>query len=376
MLRPHDLAASPALHPPPSLSLRPALGWRVSPPPADPADPAAVARALRDYLAPRVGAGELQFAEGPAEIPHGWETYVYRFRLRAGRALPRPFDRPLILRIYASPQGVPRARREFAIQQSMAHHGPAVPEPLLAEQDCDLFGGPFLIMEEVPGETLLDYLRRHNLHILWVARQLAEEHVGLHRRRAEDFPYRAGPFLERRLGELHKMVLAHGLTGLKEGLDWLRAHRPEEPARPAPLHLDFHPINLMVHPDRPTVVLDWSEADVGDRHADVATTVLLLRSAPLQGASLRERLLTPLTRWALARRYLRVYGSCLPLDRRVLRYYLAWAALRRLGVCGMWLREGPQCNGCKPSSIRLVKCGHVETLQDCFRRWTGVEARV
>src|SRR5262249_47729438 len=68
----------------------------------DPASAAAVSRALAAYLAPRLGAGELHFAEGPDEIVHGWETYVYRFRLRAEGALPGPFDRPLVLRVYAS----------------------------------------------------------------------------------------------------------------------------------------------------------------------------------------------------------------------------------------------------------------------------------
>jgi hypothetical protein len=82
-----------------------------------------------------------------------------------------------------------------------------------------------------------------------------------------------------------------------------------------------------------------------------------------------------LARWVLIRNYLRVYHRRPGLDRRTLRYYLAWAALRRLGVCGMWLRAGPQSNGCKPSSICNLQTGHVEALQECFRRCTGVEAR-
>ena len=342
----------------------------------DPASAAAVARALPAYLAPRLGAGELHFAEGPDEIVHGWETYVYRFRLRAEGPLPGPFDRPLVLRIYGSAQGVPRARREFAVQRALHLAGQPVAEPLVVEDGCGLFGSPFLIMEYLPGETLLDYLRHHKTHVLGVGVRLAEQHARLHRLPASDFPAPAGPFLERRLAEVGAFVRNYGLEGLAAGLDWLRTHRPGEPERPALLHLDFHPVNLMVAPGRPPAVLDWSEADVGDRHADVAATVLLIDSAPVENARLLDRLLDPPARWVLIRSYLAVYHRRLGLDRRTLRYYLAWAALRRLGMCGMWLRAGPQSNGCKPSSIRHLRTGHVEALQDCFRHCTGVEARV
>jgi aminoglycoside phosphotransferase (APT) family kinase protein len=335
-----------------------------------------VARGLLAYLTPRLAVGDLGFAEEPVEIPHGWETYIYRFRLRARGPLPPAFDRQLILRIYASPQGIPRARHEFACQRFLDEAGYPVPEPLFLEDDCDLFGGPFLIMECLPGETLLDHLRRHNLHILRVAAELANQHARLHAWPVGDFPAPPRPFLERRLDDLARQAHAYRLTGLTVGLDWLRARRPQEPATPCLLHLDFHPINLMVDAGRLVGVVDWSEADAGDRHADVATTVVLMYTTPVEGISLRERLLTPLVRWLLIRSYLRVYAARQGLDLRTLRYYLAWATLRRLAVYGLWLRAGPQCTGCKPASIRHLKANHVEMLQECFRHWTGVKARV
>jgi aminoglycoside phosphotransferase (APT) family kinase protein len=320
--------------------------------------------------------GELGFAEEPVEIPHGWETYIYRFRLRASGPLPAAFDRRLVVRIYASPEGVPRAQHEFACQHFVDKAGFPVPEPLLLGEDCGLFGGPFLVMECLPGGTLLDHLRRHNMHILRVAAQLADQHARLHAQPVGNFPVSPGPFPERRLDNLAEQARTYRLTGLTAGLDWLRAHRPGEPASPCILHLDFHPINLMVDNGLPVGVVDWSEADVGDRHADVATTVMLMYTTPVEGTNLRERLLTPVVRWFLIRHYLRVYACRLGLDRRTLRYYLAWATLRRLAVYGLWLRAGPQSTGCKPSSIRHLKPGHVKTLQECFRHWTGVEARV
>jgi aminoglycoside phosphotransferase (APT) family kinase protein len=344
--------------------------------PADPASAAAVARVLLGYLEPRLEAGELAFAEAPEEIQTGWETYIYRCRLRGRRPLPRPFDRRLVLRLYASPQGVPRACHEFAVQRALFRAGYPVPEPLLVEEDCGSLGGPFLIMECLPGETLLDHLRGHSMHVLWVAAQLAEQQVRLHRLPPEDVPAPPGPFLERRLEELRDLVNTYGLDGLAAGLGWLRARRAAEPASPCVVHLDYHPINVLVHEGRPPGVVDWSEADVGDRHADVATTLLLMYTVAVAVTCLRERLLAPLARWVLIRNYLRVYGRRLRLEPGTLRYYLAWTALRRLAVAGMWLRGGPHCHGCKPSAVGHLKTVYLERLQEVFRRCTGVPVRL
>jgi len=51
--------------------------------------------------------------------------------------------------------------------------------------------------------------------------------------------------------------------------------------RPAALlHLDYHPLNVMVADRAVTGVLDWANAAVGDPRADLARTVTLLRLPP------------------------------------------------------------------------------------------------
>ena len=343
---------------------------------ADLNDPAEVAEALAAYLEPRLGVGKLGFSSEPREAPDNWETHIYRFQLRAERPLPQAFAAMLVLRAYSNFRSIPRARHDFVAQRHMGNLGYAVPSPLLVEDSCDVLGGPFLVMPWVPGETLLERLRQRFCLFLWVAEKLAEMHLHLHALSSDGFPSKREPFLDRRLEDLCTMIRDHGLEGLELGLNWLLAHRPAAPECPRILHLDFHPINLVVRDDRVVAVLDWSDSDVGDIHADVATTLVLLRSAPVTTHTVAERFLARPARWALRRRYLRTYSRHTPLVKNVLRYYVALASLRRLAVCGAWLRAGPETTGFKASSIEYVTTGQIKALEHCFQKASGARARL
>jgi hypothetical protein len=139
------------------------------------------------------------------------------------------------------------------------------------------------------------------------------------------------------------------------------------------LHLDFHPVNLLVDNGQCTGVVDWCDSDVGDRHADVSVSLLLIESTPMNRLSPLQRFLTPVGRFMLRRRYLRAYNRLFPVDRGKLLYFRAWASLQRLARWATWLRDSPLVCGSKPSALTNVTPSAVRFLERYFQRWTGVK---
>ncbi len=331
-----------------------------------------IAAPLLAYLRDRLGTAELAFRQEPTAIPDGWETYIYRFQLQSSTALPPAFARPLVLRVYANAQGSHRLRHEFAVQQHLHGLGYPVPEPLAREMDSQILGGPFMLMEWVPGRTLLDLLFRQPWRILRGPGRMAQLHARLHQLPVRDFPGPPGPFLDRQLAQLRTQIATYDLDGLRPGLAWLQEHRPPTNAAASIVHLDFHPINLLFQGLQGRAVLDWSDADVGDRHADVAVTLMLIECTRVDDGSLWRKLSSWPGRILLYHLYRRAYRTMLPLDDGRLRYYLAWAALRRLGRYGMWLRAGPDVTGSKPTCLRYLNRDGIDALRRCFQRYTAV----
>jgi aminoglycoside phosphotransferase (APT) family kinase protein len=331
---------------------------------------------LLAYLQQSLRLRGLSFAEPPTLLPEGRETNIYRFRLRGNGPLPPAFTPPLILRAYSSRFGLPRVCHEFAVQQFLAAAGYPVPRPLLLERSAAVLGGPFLVMDLVPGQTMLAALLARFTDIWWAPAHMAAMHARLHGFPAADFPSPPGRFLERRLREMRRLLHEYELDGLTPGLDWLQGRRPEPPEVPSILHLDFHPMNLVFDRGCCRGVLDWCEADVGDRHADVASTLMLLDTAPLEGITAAQRLAALAGRSMLRRRYLRAYRRFFPIDRARLRYFKAWAALQRLCRWGTWLRAGPLITGSKPSVMRFVTPEQIALLERYFQHQAGVPVRL
>lgn len=136
--------------------------------------------------------------------------------------------------------------------------------------------------------------------------------------------------------------------------------REISPAAASLLHLDYHPLNLLVQGQRITAVLDWANARPGDPRADFARTYTILKVEPWgpyePSAPLR------LVRWLLEKSwrygYRQVAGPAVNSVRAMAPFY-AWAGAvmvrdlaPRVGKTGSWFQQH-----------------HLEAIQQWAEQW-------
>ena len=109
------------------------------------------------------------------------------------------------------------------------------------------------------------------------------------------------------------------------------------------LHLDYHPLNVMVNGGQVSGVLDWANARAGDPRADFARTYSILRIEPYspQGDSLWLSIGRRLLARAWRTGYVQTGGH---LNDMALFYAWAGAAMIRdlsakIGKPGFWLQD-------------------------------------
>jgi aminoglycoside phosphotransferase (APT) family kinase protein len=340
------------------------------------AAPGEVGERLLTYLRERWRLPRLAFATQPETIPHGWETYTFRFQLMPGAGLPKSYARPLFLRVYSSAAGSRCARREHQIEDYLAPLGFPVAKCLLLETNSQVFGGPFLVSEQAPGQPLPDFLYHHAWRIVDLPLRMGKLHAQLHQLPVDSALQKSEPFLDRQLKEMNKLMKKHQLAGLEAGLIWLAEHKPAQEEPSVILHLDFHPLNLLYDTQKGFTVLDWSQIDIGDRHADVAVSKMFMDCMQIERKGLWARFNFWGGRLLLRSGYLAGYRRSLQLRNELLPYYLAWASLRRLCTYGAWLQAGPEAFGTKPASLGNLTQTHVNCFCRYFERYSGIPARL
>ena len=161
--------------------------------------------------------------------------------------------------------------------------------------------GMDLVMERIEGPSMVDAIARAPWTIRRQARTLADLHIRLHDLAAPDF-------------------LPPAPVGVGERV----------------IHLDLHPLNVIMGPKGP-VVIDWSNAAAGDPRVDVGLAWVLLAAGQVPGNPLLARLLA-------SGRALLVNGFLSHFDRddvaRRLQEVVAWKVqdehMSAAEVDGMW----------------------------------------
>ena len=158
---------------------------------------------------------------------------------------------------------------EAAVQQAAAEAGAPVPHIVAASNSVAALGNPFLICDEVAGETIVRRIQR-NLDDSGSAVLLelcAQALAAIHRARtdvAELVERDELPEWRQRLDELGDTTAT-----FEWAFRWLAANRPQ-PGRRALVHGDFRMGNLIVDGSTLAAVLDWEAVHIGDVHEDLA----------------------------------------------------------------------------------------------------------
>lgn len=158
---------------------------------------------------------------------------------------------------------------EAAVQSAAAAAGAPVPDVLVASNSTAALGMPFLICDEIAGETIVRRIQRKldadgRSSLL---RQCAQALAAIHRG-ATDAP---GLAEQDQLSEWRRRLDEMGDTTatFEWAFRWLAAHRPP-PARRRLVHGDFRMGNLIVDGSQLAAVLDWELVHIGEAYEDLA----------------------------------------------------------------------------------------------------------
>jgi aminoglycoside phosphotransferase (APT) family kinase protein len=282
----------------------------------------AVAEAVAVWAGRQFG-GTVSQAEPPTLVETGYDNLICFVRFTGDR-LPEPWRAPLVARAGSSPDRFALAQREAAIQNWCVETGLPAPAVLAVIQPGDALNVPIQVMQRAPGRTVLAEFIAAPWRAPTLINRLAELQARLHIAPTDDFPRTSDDsdsFLDRRLALVRHVVATIDVPELARALQTVEEMQPRLSDAPAVVcHGDFHALNVIVDGDN-TSIIDWTDAGLGDRHGDVARTLLLFEIAAVGAESRQERLAMRLLAPWLKRRYQRAYEHHLPLDTARLRLW-------------------------------------------------------
>jgi aminoglycoside phosphotransferase (APT) family kinase protein len=237
--------------------------------------PTELADRLAAWLAER--AGEPVTVEALMRVPGGASRETWAFTAAHGGARDR-----LVLRRDPPGHVIESSRRqEFDLLRAAAVIGVPVPRVRWCEDDCDVLGGAFFVMDFVDGETLARRLLRDDLYAparAALPEQLAAAAARIH---AIDVSDPALAFLGTtrtdatpaaaevdRFEGIFRALTPDPHPALELAFRWLRGRIPAGTRRTL-VHGDFRVGNVIFGPEGLRAVIDWELAHVGDPVEDL-----------------------------------------------------------------------------------------------------------
>ena len=272
-----------------------------------------VSAAVRGWLAGQ-GYGAVTDAAPPERLSGGADFWVYGLQF-AGPGLPLRWSAPLVARIPAAAERYDMLRQESAVQSWAAAQGYPAPEVLTVLVPGEALPSPVQVMARVPGVPLIAAARGRRFAELMV--QMGAAHAELHRLGSPPTGARPGKVPDNWLRLARHLTESGGCGQLAASLRKIELVQDRlEVADPVVCHGDFHPLNVLVAPGGSALhVIDWTNAGVGDRHGDIAWTLLWFEIAAAAAPRPADRVLMRVMRRRLQRAYLTGYRRVLPVDR-------------------------------------------------------------
>ncbi len=304
----------------------------------------------------------------PESVSEGWESDVYSFDLEHGSPGDRVL-REMILRIYPGNDAYEKSYREFEGMKKLHSAGYPVPEVFALSRDRSPFSKPLMIMERITGQGMWHVLsssaEEHQMQLLSEFCELEVELHSLDWRILEDED--AGRFndpwcfIDRYLDMGRHFLKLSGATGFQSALCWLEKRRDLIPCgKPCPVHLDFHPGNIIIRDDGKNFVIDWTQVSVSDYRFDLSWTMLLM-------STYMER------KWRdLVLNEYRKYSDS-PVDS--IEYFEVFSCVKRLFSIYTSLNAGPETSGMRAEAAEMMKqqMGAIGRVYSTLIELTGTE---
>lgn len=206
---------------------------------------------------------------------------------------------------------------EFNVSQAAHAAGISTPKPLELLETQDRLG---IVYQRLQGQTMLDAIKSLPATGLRQAHELARLHYKLHQTQNHHLATQKN-LLKRNINYTpaldmqKKTIILRYLDGLDEG--------------DAVCHGDFHPDNILIA-NNTYWIIDWMTASRGCPAADVARTMLILKTGCPKGASFIESKLLQFASFIFRREYLREYRKLSGLTMKDIRAWILPLAAARL----------------------------------------------
>lgn len=238
---------------------------------------------LKAYFA-RHSPEQSRRSPGPlVTLAGGWASSLYTFTLDRAESGDVPAT-TLVLKLYApDARGREHATREWRALTRLRSMNCSVPRAILCEPDAHHLGHPFIVMDHIPGTSFwhafeaADSATQSQLTQSFVAQLVALHALDPQLLDPAAIATHPNGYLEQELEQLRRDSTSPPHTILAEIVSWLEQRKQAVPCeRPAILHRDYHPWNVLVDAAGDLWVIDW-DWQIGDARFDLAWACTLMQ---------------------------------------------------------------------------------------------------